>query len=48
MQVRALPGGRILAANAKQFERPVFQAGPNGRESRRGYVFGKGRVFAGF
>jgi hypothetical protein len=28
-----------LAANAKQFERPVFQAGPNGCESRRGYQF---------
>ena len=38
MQVRVLPGGRFLAANAKQIERPVFQAGPNGCESRRGYT----------
>jgi hypothetical protein len=37
--VRVLPGGRFLAANAKQIERPVFQAGPNGCESRRGYQF---------
>jgi hypothetical protein len=46
MQVRVLPGGRIskdesLAANAKQIERPVFQAGPNGCESRRGYHFAR-------
>ena len=39
MQVRVLPGGHFLAANAKQIERPVFQAGPNGCESRRGYQF---------
>ncbi len=39
MQVQVLPGGRFLAANAKQIERPVFQAGPNGCESRRGYQF---------
>jgi hypothetical protein len=29
----------LLAANAKQLEQPVFQAGPNGCESRRGYQF---------
>ena len=44
MQVQVPPGGRfllrqVLAANAKQIERPVFQAGPNGCESRRGYQF---------
>ena len=37
MQVQVLPGGRFLAANAKQLKQPVFQAGPNGCESRRGY-----------
>jgi hypothetical protein len=36
---RTLPGGRFLAANAKQLKRPVFQAGPNGCKSRRGYQF---------
>ena len=39
MQVQVLPGGPFLAANAKQLERPVFQAGPNGCESRRGCQF---------